>query len=143
MTSASTPTADPTTRFAIVGLIAWAVATAAIRLPPASIAARLAPWSDAAFLVLVAAAGATAWVMLRAVASADRVRAMAGFVLPGMVGELRDDRGVPDRVPRPARRRRRRVRRPDAARLRDHAHRRARLFLASSNPSRVCVRPPR
>lgn len=74
-------------RFAVVGALAWALATVAIRLAPLQ-ALKLGPLE--ASLAIVAGLGAAAGLavlLMRNVEPAQRVRAISAFVLPGMAGD--------------------------------------------------------
>jgi hypothetical protein len=87
MTASAVVDPPPLARFALLGLVAWAFATGAIRMAPLR-SLRLGP--PEATLAVMAALGAVialALLLLRDVAPYQRVPVMCAFVLPGMIGD--------------------------------------------------------
>jgi hypothetical protein len=87
MTTSAVVDPPPLARFALVGLVAWALATGAIRLAPLH-NLRLGPLE--ATLEVVTGLGAVAGLallLLRDIAPYQRVRVMCAFVFPGMIGD--------------------------------------------------------
>jgi hypothetical protein len=77
----------PLARFALVGLVVWALSTAAIRIVPLH-GLRLGPLGAALVISAgIAAVVGLAALLLRDVTRTHRIPAMCAFVLPGMVGD--------------------------------------------------------
>jgi hypothetical protein len=84
----SVPDARPQlARFALVGLVAWALATGAIRMAPLHSLRLEPPEITLAILAGLGAVIALAVLLTRDVAPSQRVPAMCAFVLPGMIGD--------------------------------------------------------
>jgi len=71
----------------MLGFAAWAVATVAIRLAPTAALRPPLPVAIVALAVSLLGLAALIRLMLRRVARHDRARAIAAFVVPGMLGD--------------------------------------------------------
>jgi hypothetical protein len=87
MTASVPGVRPPLARFALVGLVVWALATGAIRMVPLH-ELRMGPLVAAlAILVGLGAVSGLAVLLLRDLATSQRIPAMCAFILPGMVGD--------------------------------------------------------